>query len=144
MADTGLFTEEQMDTINSVADKAINAQRANLKVYKVNEVHFPSGSPKNPNCCRIGLFTGEGHWHGEGNFCGWYGGEYYDEVTLLAYYEIENTFMYSPKGHPHLDEVKVNQYYDKIGIGSIYWERLIYAENDMDAISKFFAEAFEV
>ena len=32
----------------------------------------------------VGLFRGR-EWEGRGNFCGWYGGEYYKDTTLVAY-----------------------------------------------------------
>lgn len=148
MDDIGLFTKEQMEVVDAVAEQtkavqdAVQSADHNLKVYRINEVHFLNGNYNKPGCCRIGLFSGECEWHGEGNFCGWYGAEFYLNATLLAYYEIENGYMYSPKGHKHLDEVVVEQHYDKIGMGSCYWEILMYAENDTEARSKFFAEAF--
>lgn len=104
--------------------------------YFVNKIYYGS-----PEVETIGLFTDD-NWSGEGSFCGWYGSEYYNDTTLLAYYTIPDTHMYSPKGHKHIEEKIVNEYYKKISIGSCMWTLILEADNDEEAIKKFFNEEF--
>ena len=50
--------------------------------------------------------------------------------------------MYSPKGHKHIEEKIVNEYHKKISIGSCIWTLILEADNDEEAIKKFFNEEF--
>ena len=108
------------------------------KIYYVNEVTNLSSYKE--SC--IGLFTNNS-WTGEGNFCGWYGAEYYHNTILLAFYIIDNPHRYEPKGFPHKKEKLSGEYFDKICIGSGYWERILKAKDEEEAIKKFFNEDFE-
>ena len=108
--------------------------------YKINQVSRLALGAE--HTC-IGLFSADSSWKGEGNCCGWYAAELYIHGTLLAYYEIKNGGLYSPKGHEHIKEVVLNKKFDEIIIGSCYWESILNADNDEDAIKKFFNEEFD-
>lgn len=108
------------------------------KKYYINQVSKFSSYDE---MC-IGLFTNN-NWSGEGNFCGWYGAEYYNDTILLAFYIIDNPQIYRPKGSSHKVEKLYNEYFDKINIGSCYWESTLDAKNDEEAIKKFFNEDFK-
>lgn len=105
--------------------------------YYVNRVNDYSDSRTEA----IGLFT-KTNWTGEGNFCGWYGIEYFNDTKLIAYYIIPNSSMYKPKGQEHIDEQVVNKYFKKIAIGSCYWTIEFQAENEEEAIKQFFNEDY--
>ena len=108
--------------------------------YKINEVSRLALGAE--NTC-IGLFSEDSKWDGRGNFCGWYGVELYTNATLLAYYEIDlKGGLHRQKGYKHLNEVVLNKKFEEIIIGSCYWEHILEAENDEEAIKKFFAEDF--
>ena len=107
------------------------------KIYYINEITTLSDYDKT----YIGLFT-DTNWSGEGDFCGWYGAEFYNNTTLLAYYIIENPHIYKPRGSKHLDEKICNEYYNKIGIGSGFWTLPLKAISDEEAIQKFFNEDY--
>ena len=112
-----------------------------MKTYYVNMVVNYTDYTK--RC--IGLFDSN-HWTGEGNFCGWYGAEFYTDSKLLAYYiiEVPGSSIYEPKGKSHLEEEWDHDItYEKIQIGSGYWEQKLYAENDEEAKHKFFREEYE-
>ena len=114
-------------------------------LYFINQVHLSGITSWTKDA--IGLFSGEYKCHGEGNFCGWYGAEYYDDMTLLAYYtrESENQGAkgYDPTGQLHTSNVIVKQHYDKILIGSDMWTIILEAETDDEAILKFFDEDYD-
>ena len=107
-----------------------------MKFY-VNEIHNIEDSDWDHQC--IGLFTSN-KWVGEGNFCGWYGIEYYLDTTLIAYgiQLKEGNRRYDPTDP--FNEIKyVNQYYDKIMIRSIIGEESFEA-NDVEEALKIFSE----
>lgn len=107
-----------------------------MKFY-VNEIHNIADSDWDHQC--IGLFTNN-KWVGEGNFCGWYGIEYYLDTTLIAYgiQLKEGNRGYDPTDP--FNEIKyVNQYYDKIMIRSIIGEESFEA-NDVEEALKIFSE----
>lgn len=84
----------------------------------------------------IGLF-GDRQWDGRGNFCGWYGAEYYLNTELFAYYVAEGA-NYRPE--KRISDVTVCDTPIKckeIAIGSCYWEYEIEAETVEEAIEKF-------
>ena len=112
-------------------------------IYYINRVNkrFPGVDPYNQEI--IGLFTND-NWYGAGNFCGWYGAEYYSDTTLLAYYVVDNESHSSIKfqGADHVKEVISGEYYSEICIGSIYMEYILEASNDEEAVRKFFKEDF--
>lgn len=82
----------------------------------------------------IGLFT-QSKTIGEGNFCGYYGAEYYLDTELLAYYQAEGP-IYQP-------EKRISSVYGcyfkrkKMLIGSHMWTRVIEAETVEEAYKKF-------
>ncbi len=85
----------------------------------------------------IGLF-GEHKWDGRGNFCGWYGAEFYLNTELYAHYFTEGGILYAPE--KRVSEVVIHNpavKYDEVMIGSCYWERYIDAETPEEAIDKF-------
>jgi hypothetical protein len=82
----------------------------------------------------IGLFR-ECKAKGEGNFCGYYGAEYYLDTELIAYYEAEGG-SYQPEkriGKTHICGYK----FDEFLIGSHMWTQVIEAEDDAEARDKF-------
>lgn len=91
----------------------------------------------------IGLFS-DTNWVGEGNFCGWYGAEFYTKTTLIAYgIQLGHSSMYNPK-RPFDGGFKVvNQYYDKIAIGSCYWTKQFTADSVEEAINIFKNQEWE-
>ena len=107
--------------------------------YYVNEVHLDTpihGCKTDYGHSYIGLFTNNA-WEGKGSFCGWYGAEFYINTRLIAFYQFgDGTMYYKPKIMLS-DVYQCNKYFDSIMIGSCYWERVIEADNDEDAIRKF-------
>lgn len=85
----------------------------------------------------IGLFDNN-EWKGEGDFCGWYGMEYFLNTNLIAYF-IQN----NRGGQPYNPTAKydefhiVNKFYDKASIGSIMWTKEIESNSKEDAIEIF-------
>jgi hypothetical protein len=85
----------------------------------------------------IGLF-GEKQWDGRGNFCGWYGVEYYLNTEAFAHYVADCSRLYRPE--KRISDVTVCDPPIKckeIQIGSCYWEYKIEAETVEEAIEKF-------
>lgn len=82
----------------------------------------------------IGLFTAC-EAKGEGNFCGYYGAEYYLNTELLAYYVAEGG-RYQPE--KRISEVQSCYFRrQKILIGSHMWTLVIEAETLEEALEKF-------
>ena len=108
--------------------------------FYINEVHI-SESDWEHKC--IGLFDKE-NWVGEGNFCGWYGAEYYKDTTLIAYgIQLGHSSIYNPK-RPFDGGFKiVKEHYDKIPIGSCYWTRSFKANSVEEAIEIFRKQEWE-
>ena len=121
-----------------------------MKFY-VNEVHIPEEDripihidiPEGMDIRDIsvryfGLFEGR-EWEGRGNFCGWNGGEYYKNTTLMAYgiqvVKLNTLAMHGPFNGGFFGNV--NKHYDEIGIGSIYWEKVIEANSVEEAVEIF-------
>ncbi len=91
----------------------------------------------------IGLFS-EANWIGEGNFCGWYGAEFYTNTTLIAYgIQLGHSNMYNPKRPFNGGFKVVNKYYDKIMIGSCYWTKQFKADSIEEAIRIFKNQEWE-
>lgn len=92
----------------------------------------------------IGLFTNN-TWKGEGNFCGYYGVEFYLDTTLLAY-GIQNRSGGQPVDFKAPFDggffENVNKHYDKIVIGSSLWEKIIDANSTEEAIEIFRTQAW--
>ena len=92
----------------------------------------------------IGLFS-DTNWVGEGNFCGWYGAEFYKDVILLGYYTIPKTPLYKSKGERHIEEIDLLDEFDiryEVSIGSCYWEQSFEEDDDYKALQRFFKEDF--
>lgn len=85
----------------------------------------------------IGLFTNN-EWQGEGNFCGYYGSEYYLNTTLIAYGIQAKTGNYPYDPLYPFNYVKiVNSSYEKIQIGSDMWEESFECDNEIEALNIF-------
>lgn len=85
----------------------------------------------------IALF-GEYEWDGVGNFCGWYGAEYFLDTKVYAYYIADATHFYDPK--QRVSDVTVCNpclEYERVGIGSCSWTTVIEADSVEEAIEKF-------
>ena len=100
----------------------------------------------------IGLFKckeNNNHWSGTGNYCGWYSAEFYHNVDIIAAFIIRHDVEDGKLAcHSYTDGeiikkyIGINDHWDKIRIGSIYWEINFYADNDAQAIKKFFNEDY--
>lgn len=104
--------------------------------FYINAMHWPKGNSYKHQY--IGLFTNNERT-AEGYFCGWYGAEYYNNTTLIAY-GIQNRDggkPYNPKAPFDGGIEIVNEHYDKIMIGSSYWEVKFEAKNIDEAIQIF-------
>ena len=101
--------------------------------YYVNQFHMNELYSIYPNMY-IGLFT-ECKPRGEGNFCGYYGAEYYLDTELLAYYVAEGG-----RYHP---ECRISEVFNchirrhKFPIGSHMWTLVIEADTFEEAFEKF-------
>lgn len=85
----------------------------------------------------IGLFR-QCKTDGRGNFCGYYGTEYYLNGELYAYYVTENTVIYKPEAR--LGDVTVLKEpirYQEVQIGSHMWTNVIEASSIEEAIDLF-------
>lgn len=94
----------------------------------------------------IGLCKGECKFEGVGNFCGWYGMEFWKNCDLIAYYTIPSGAYFNPIGKCHIDEIIVNKHYDMLAIGSCFWTHKLIAaddESEENIIKRFFLEDFE-
>lgn len=97
-----------------------------------------------PGCSYIGLFDGN-KWKGEGSLCGWYGVEFYLDVTLLAYgvQKRGRSKSYDPKAPFDGGFVAgLGSHYDRIVIGSGYYERPFEAASIEEAIEIFKKQAW--
>lgn len=85
----------------------------------------------------IGLFS-QSKTDGRGNFCGYYGSEYYINTTLYAYYEADCKGVYAPEKRTS-GVVTLAQPidYQEIQIGSHMWTNVIEAETIEEAIELF-------
>lgn len=102
--------------------------------FYINQVHTDESDWNHEY---IGLFDKE-NWIGEGNFCGWYGAEYYRETTLIAYgIQLGHSGIYNPKRPFNGGFEVVNKYYEKISIGSCYWTKTFEANSIEEAIEIF-------
>ena len=109
-------------------------------IFYINEVHI-SESDWEHEC--IGLFDKE-NWAGEGNFCGWYGAEYYQDTTLIAYgIQLGHSSIYNPKRPFNGGFKVVYKHYDKIPIGSCYWTKSFNANSVEEAIEIFRKQEWE-
>ena len=102
--------------------------------FYINEVYVDESDWEH-EC--IGLFDNDNST-GEGNFCGWYATEYYQDTTLIAYgIQLGHSSLYNPK-RPFDGGFKiVNKYYDKIVIGSCIWTKTFEADSVEEAIEIF-------
>ena len=108
--------------------------------FYINQIHTDESDWNHEY---IGLFDKE-NWIGEGNFCGWYGAEYYRDTTLIAYgIQLGHSGIYNPKRPFNGGFKVVNKYYDKIGIGSCYWTKQFKADSIEEAIRIFKNQEWE-
>ena len=105
--------------------------------FYVNEFRLDGVSDYTRRC--IGLFDNN-KWDGRGNFCGYYGAEYYLDTNLLAYgiQLLDGGRIYDPK-QPFDGGFfrNVNKHFDEVMIGSGMWEKKIEAESVEEAITVF-------
>ena len=108
--------------------------------FYVNEVNLPE-SDWNHRC--IGLFDNN-EWDGRGNFCGYYGAEYYLNTTLLVYgiQLIEGNRIYNPKAPFDGGIYESGEHFDEILIGSGMWEKKIEANSVEEAIDIFITRSW--
>lgn len=111
-----------------------------MKFY-INEVKLDKYK-RDYNKRVIGLFD-NCECHGEGNFCGWYGSEYYDKVTLIAYYVqgVPGNVCIDFK-RPYSEFQVINKHFDKIEIGSRYWTKQFDCGSVGEAIEIFKEQAW--
>lgn len=105
-----------------------------MKFY-INKVQHKSDWTK--QC--IGLFTNN-EWDAEGNFCGYYGAEYYLNTMLLAYGVQKRSGGQIVDFKAPFDGgffENINEHYDKILIGSSMWEKCIEADSVEEALKIF-------
>lgn len=110
--------------------------------FYVNEVNLPGGECNNRY---IGLFDSN-KWDGRGNFCGYYGSEYYLDTNLLAYgVQLDKLCeIYNPKSPFNGGFFSnVNKHFDEIKIGSGMWERKFTANSIEEAIEIFRTQSWE-
>lgn len=103
--------------------------------FYVNEFHDDSiGSCKYPDY-KVGLFTSD-KWKGEGNFCGYYGIEYYCNTVLLAWYIAKGSgpVTFTPRIG---DVTRCDIYKEKMAIGCGMWTKVIEADSVDEAVEKF-------
>lgn len=108
-----------------------------MKRYYLNRFEDKTITDTQRDIDMIGLFGDHG-FEGRGNFCGWYGIEFYTNTELYAHYFADGSGLYSPE--KRVSEVTVHDptiKYDEVMIGSCYWERYIEAETLEEAIEKF-------
>jgi hypothetical protein len=108
-----------------------------MKRFYVNSIYDKNIADTPYGVRIIGLFGDHGY-EGRGNFCGWYGAEYYLNTKLYAHYLADSSGLYSPE--KRVSEVVVHDpaiEYDEVQIGSGYWELIIEAETVEEAIEKF-------
>ena len=108
--------EEDLYTINMINDtqKAIGetfGYNAGVNVY--------------------GLFK-KGYWTGEGNFCGWYGAEYYNDCELIAYAIVRER-----EDNKVEELVTTSKHFDKLHIFSGIIEKQFIASNNVEAVEIF-------
>ena len=112
------------------------------KKFYINQVQLPESDW---NHRHIGLFDSNAREE-VGHFCGGCGGELYKNTTLLAY-GTQNITGNKPYNAMHPFDggiVKdVNHHYDKIGIGSGYWEICFEANNEEEAVEIFAKQCWD-
>lgn len=110
-----------------------------MKTYYVNIVRAQDKEGNYINI--VALFT-ESNWSGEGNFCGWYGSEYYNDTTVIAHYK-NNQNDYLVNYEPVTGITECDFHFDEIKISSCYHEKIIEAESNKEAVEKFKTFAYE-
>lgn len=85
----------------------------------------------------IGLFS-QCNTEGRGDFCGYYGSEFYLNTKLYAYYMADCKGLYRPEKRLS-DVIALEQPIDyrEIGIGSHMWTNVIEADSVEEAIKLF-------
>ena len=110
--------------------------------FYINEVQIKGISDWHHRCVGLFYFPNGYNIDGRGNFCGWYGAEYYLDCILVGYYvqTVDGGQPYDSKGYHHSNNTLVDKHYDEIQIGSGYWEEKVEFENPEVAILNFFEE----
>lgn len=106
-----------------------------MKNYYINIAHLKAERPDEVDQEVVALFTENNH-SGEGNFCGWYASEFYNNTKMIAFYKnrkLLGQVSWEPKSEIEVE----NRFYPKIRIGSGYWEKIIQAESDDEALKHF-------
>lgn len=88
--------------------------------YTINQV-------RDNDTTYVALFAEHG-FEGKGNFCGWYGAEFYTDARMIAFCKGERT----PENIQNCNKV-----YKEVQIWSCIVEQPLEANNDKEAIDKF-------
>lgn len=106
--------------------------------FYVNEVHdriLTNGLSYGQSI--IGLFK-QCSTEGRGNFCGYYGSEYYLNTVMYAYYVADCKGRYCPEAR--ISPITISPYgieYDEVAIGSHMWTNVIEADAVESAVELF-------
>ena len=99
-----------------------------MKKYYVNQADLIDGQEIEGNTGKMMCLFSEKEWEGKGNFCGWYGVEFYNNAHIIAYCA----------GDRIAENVKsVDVHFDRVIIFSCIVENTFEAENDAAAVEKF-------
>lgn len=99
-----------------------------MKKYYINQVSLSDGKNIEGNDGKIMCLFSEKEWEGKGNFCGWYGVEFYNNAHVIAYCSGDRT----------VENIKpVDITFDQVVIWSCMVEQCFEAENDEAAIREF-------
>lgn len=96
-----------------------------MKRYVINQATIKTGAGERE---KVAALFAEHGFVGKGNFCGWYGAEFYTNARMIAIC----------RGERRADNIQVcNEVYREIEIWSCMVEEPIMAENDEKAVEKF-------
>lgn len=99
-----------------------------MKKYYINRASLSDGQTIEGNTGEMMCLFSEKDWEGKGNFCGWYGVEFYNNAHIIAYCP----------GERIAENVKsVDVSFDKVIIWSCIVEKSFEAENDAAAVEEF-------
>jgi len=98
------------------------------KIYYINQADLIDDQNIEGHTGKIMCLFSEKTWEGKGNFCGWYGVEFYNNAHIIAYCAGERT----------VDNIKPTDiFFDSVIIFSCIVEHKIEAEDDAEAIEIF-------
>lgn len=99
-----------------------------MKKYCINRAELKENQEINGIAGNVMCLFSEWSWEGKGNFCGWYGVEFYNNAKIIAYCtgekKPENVFVYE-------------KVFEQVIIWSAIVEQTFEAENDEVAIQIF-------